>query len=271
MTKRIMRYAGNKLYLVPIINKLIEKCKITFDTYNEPFLGSGAIFYNLEYEFSNKILNDLDTNICLIHNAVKDFSFHNYKKMCIDVEKTFGNIKSDKQAYYNFRNFYNETYWNKRNDGGLYLLHLANSCINSMLRFGPNGMNQSFGNRILCLKEDEYNHCHNKLNNSVIHNKSYEEIIPKKLENTFLFLDPPYELKEMTYNNGFKLNMFLEILKTVECKNSIICYTDVESDLSDELLNYGFKKILIRNMRNISPNRKEEIITKEVMYVKIYK
>ena len=117
MTKRIMRYAGNKLYLVPIINKLIEKCNMPFETYIEPFLGSGAIFYNLEYEFSNKILNDLDTNICLIHNAVKDFSFHDYNNMCIDVEKTFGNIKKDKQAYYNFRNFYNETYWNKRNDG----------------------------------------------------------------------------------------------------------------------------------------------------------
>jgi len=63
MTKRIMRYAGNKLYLVPIINKLIEKCNMTFETYIEPFLGSGAIFYNLEYDFSNNILNDLDSLI----------------------------------------------------------------------------------------------------------------------------------------------------------------------------------------------------------------
>ena len=31
------------------ITKLLEKCNMTFETYIEPFLGSGAIFYNLEY------------------------------------------------------------------------------------------------------------------------------------------------------------------------------------------------------------------------------
>lgn len=266
---KAFNYAGIKDFLIPNINLLISDYNLKY--YIEPFIGSGAIFYNINKSFNKYIINDLDKNIFLMHNAIKKYSYKEYKNKVNYVLNTFGDIKSNKEAYYNFRNFYNIEYYNKDNDiAGLFLIQLANSCINSMLRFSKNGMNQSYGNRHYIITEDVYNKLHEKLQNTIITNYSYEKIINLnvKYNDCLLFLDPPYEFKEMTYNNNFHLNSFIDILKSIKGANTIICYTDVESVLSDTLLNYGFDKQIIRQMKNISPNRKEEIITNEIMYFK---
>jgi hypothetical protein len=51
--------------------------------------------------------------------------------------------------------------------------------------------------------------------------------------------------------------------------NSLIVYTDIENDVSDQLLNYGYEKIIIREMKSTSPNRKNENTTgNEVAYIR---
>jgi hypothetical protein len=72
----------------------------------------------------------------------------------------------------------------------------------------------------------------------------------------------------MTYNHSFKLSEFLNIIKSINGKNLLIAYTDVENEKSDILLQYRFQKDVIREMKNISPNRKQEEIFNEVIYFK---
>ena len=255
------KYSGNKTFLSDYINDIIEKVIPEYKNYFEPFLGSGAIFYNLN-NFDNKksfYLNDKDEYIYRIHNAISKAKYSDYEKCWTIINKTFGNIKEDKNAYYNFRNSWNLKFntgtYNKI-ISGLYLLILSSSCINSMLRFGPTGMNQSFGHRKTILSEEEFNHFKNRISNAQITNKDFFNIFSniQTYSNSIIFLDPPYQYREMTYNNGFNVKKFIDSIKNPQkyAKNMLV----LENPISNELLNWGWKRELIREMVSTSPNRK---------------
>jgi site-specific DNA-adenine methylase len=269
---KIFNYAGIKKFIIDVVNDLIRENCIDYKFYIEPFIGSGSIFYNLE-NIRPALINDFDFNIVNMHKSVLTYDYSEYLELNEWILKTFGDIKSNKEAYYSFRNSWNERYWssilNKEfGKSGLELLFLASSCINSMLRFGPNGMNQSFGNRYYVIPETNYNNIKNRLLKCKITNLSYENIVPKELHSVVMFLDPPYADREISYNHGFDQYKFLEYLKTVSGINSFIMYTDYENKFSDELLKFGYEKKILRTMRNISPNRSSEFTGNEVIYFK---
>lgn len=60
---RLLRYSGSKLNFIDKINPIISESKAKH--YYEPFIGSGAVFINLNKEFDSYHINDLDKN--LIH------------------------------------------------------------------------------------------------------------------------------------------------------------------------------------------------------------
>jgi len=144
---KFMRYQGSKDHFVPEFNKLYEKTNKNI--FCELFLGSGAIFINCQDSFDEYILNDNNENIMSIWNAVIKFTYNDFMNVKKFIFDKFGDIKTNKEAYYKFRNWYNENiHFSGKTEKGICLYYLANSCINSMLRFGPNGMNQSYGNRL---------------------------------------------------------------------------------------------------------------------------
>jgi DNA adenine methylase Dam len=278
---RVFKYSGNKLFIVPVINEFISKVLgNSWDKFYEPFCGSAAIFYNLD-NWEDKIcyLNDFDFNITLMHNCVKSHNYETYIKLVNGIKVCFGDIKTDKEAYYACRNYFNKTYFEKIKNkeftpGGLMLIVLANSCLNSMLRFSSNGMNQSFGNRSFTIPEESWNDMKKRLENTIITNLSWEDVLPNKLEDSVVFLDPPYVDRPMTYNDKFNnFNNFINKLISLSGKNSLVFYTDIENNKSDTLLQFGFNKYVLRTMKSTSPNRKSgvEETGKEILYWKHFK
>lgn len=275
--RRLFRYSGNKLFLSNRVNQLIKEHLPDYLFYIEPFLGSGSIFYNLDsFEPISKtyLLSDVDPYIISMHKASMLFSYEQYRIALDYVQKTFGDIKTDKDAYYAFRKYYNEHY--DAHEAPLYLLMLANSCINSMLRFGPNGMNQSFGHRHYIVDEDTWNSCGTRIRHSNINQSNYKTLLScyEHICPTVYFLDPPYASKEMTYNRGFDRTEFIDFLKrqlTYRRKESLTLYTDIENEESDSLLKLGWEKETIRTMRTTCPSKSSEITGNEVLYYKITK
>lgn len=266
------KYAGNKAFLIANLNEKIGNEQ--YDVYMESFLGSGSLFYNLKNKFNQYILNDLDYNIVLMHRALQVYSYEDYMKIVSDVKTKFGDVKHNKNSFYAFRDWFNETYLDlickhdKTTNAGLYLLYLAGLVINSILRFGPNGMNQSFGNREYIIPEIMYNDMKNRLNykNCGICNTSYNCL--NIHDNSVMFFDPPYVNREISYNKKFDQNKFLTFLKNINGNHQLILYTDYENEKSDELLNFGFEKEVIRTMRSIAPSTNKLITGNEVLYWK---
>ena len=274
MKYRLFRYSGNKLFLVDKVNELIEKHQSNYMTYIEPFIGSGAIFYNLSNfsGFCDYFLSDINRDIVSMHSAVSRNFYYNYKAALYKVSQ-FGDIKENKEAYYNYRNWWNIEYFKKydKKDYGLYLLPLANSCINSMLRFGPKGMNQGFGHRHYAIDEETYRHCKSRLEVANIICCDYKDLLKNdyaKQKKTVFFFDPPYESRQMTYNAGFNRKEFLQQLLAIDNEDSLLMYTDIENEESDILLQHGWQKEIVRTMRTTSPSGSSEITGNEVIYYK---
>lgn len=265
---KFLRYQGSKEHIVSLVNNL-GLINSNYRRYVEPFVGSGTIFINLPDVFDEYIINDVDENIISMWSALKFFSYEAYQDTLDFINKTFGDIKENKQSYYNFREYYNKTYhFTDDMKKGLYLYFLTNSCINSMLRFGPNGMNQGFGNRLYFFTKFEYQTIQQKLKKTKIFNTDYSKIIRGRSD-CFIYLDPPYIERPTTYSNDFKEKQLIELIEIISHlngKNSIF-YSDIETKISDSLSNIGFTKITSKEMRNISPLRESEFIEQnEVLY-----
>jgi len=262
------RYSGSKQHLVKYINSIIPKEEDWF--YVESFLGSGAIFYNLENQFRWNYLTDIDKNIIRMHNCFKKYSYAQYKSVLDFVLDNFGDIKTDKEAYYKLRDCYNKSEWR---DKDLVLLMLSNSCINSMLRFGPNGMNQSWGNRHHIIPEDCWDNMKSRLEKATLKNLDYSSTFNMINQNNklswFVFLDPPYVDRFMVYENKFNRIDYLKSLISItcDCKNIKVVYSDIDNEESDMLLHYGFNKINSKILRNSAPYSKKELTKREVLYL----
>lgn len=246
------RYQGSKRHFVEKFNNLIINTKAS--RYIEPFVGSGAILFNLEREFDEYIINDVSKPVISIYYAFRDLSYDDYLNALDLTFQKFGDIKSDKDAYYKFRNWYNKEYhFTDKVEKGLFLHILANSCINSMLRFGPNGMNQSFGKRLYTISESDFNSVKIKLQKTVILNKDYKEVIKDSLD-SLIFLDPPYFERPTSYSNNFLENDLLEFLNTINHikKGNEIIYTDIYNNDTKKFINLPF--IETKMIRNTSPN-----------------
>lgn len=258
MKYRFFRYSGAKFEYTELVNPIINKSNKKI--YAEPFIGSGAILFNLEKEFDEYIINDIDKNITNIYKAFKNITYEEYLEKYNSVIETYGIFKAPvketelkeeaKANYYSFRNWFNENHWeNNTVDEGIYCFFLANMVINSMLRFGPNGMNQSFGNRFYTIDEETFNHIHKVLQKTTIYNGDYK-IILEKYPDAVYFLDPPYFSQESSYT-GFSEEQFIEFLELIKDKEYI--YTDILNDYNKDIEN----KKLIRDMRNTSPSSKK--------------
>lgn len=263
---RAFRYAGSKRHLISKLNMALRNVDTKDYVYLEPFFGSGTIYYNLDKTFKKVYINDIDKNIYNLHKCFC-YSYEDYLNILDYVQRSYGDIKCNETAYYNLRKDYN----NEQNDKNkcLKLLLLANSCMNSMLRFGPNGMNQSFGHCHYILNEDTWSHLKEKYYRASFSNDSYLACLDKAEDKNIIFVDPPYNERIMPYslNENYVRQDLLDRLVTLAYnKNNIVLYTDVDNSESDYLLDYGFKKVVTKELRNICPNRSSEKTANEVLY-----
>ena len=254
------RYSGSKVKYTDIINSFINNTKQ--DVYIEPFIGSGAVLFNLRKKFKHYIINDLDENIIKIYKTFKEIDYKDYLNELDYVKKNFNftpsktlradtltktQIKDYKTAYYNFRDYFNKNYWNTNTTKeGIYLHFLANSCINSFFRFGPNGFNAAYGFRFYKIPENEFNIIKEKLKKTEILNEDYKNINEKGL----YFLDPPYFMRDSSYS-GFNQTDMIEFINYI--KNKEYVYTDIINDYNKNL-----KNIIIREISGSSPSGEKQ-------------
>jgi len=244
MKNRFFTYSGSKFKYTELINPIINKTNKNI--YAEPFVGSGAILFNLEKD---------------IYKTFKNIEYEYFKEKEKFILDKFGFFKAKhmdieskneaKENYYNFRNWFNKNYWNTNSiEEGIYCYMLSNMVINSMLRFGPNGMNQSFGNRYYMIDEKTFSNIKNILEKTTIMNGDYKEVF-RLYPDSLFFLDPPYFSQDSSYK-GFTEAQFKEFLDLIKDKEYI--YTDILNEHNSFLDN----KILVRNMSSTAPSSSKQ-------------
>lgn len=90
-----VKWAGGKRQLLPIISEHIPK---KFDRYFEPFLGGGAVFFNLfsKEKKSKWNISDLNSDLVLSYLTIRD----NVKELITSLECHAKNYSKNQSDYY---------------------------------------------------------------------------------------------------------------------------------------------------------------------------
>jgi len=138
----------------------------------------------------------------------------------------------------------------------LFFYLVGQSCINSILRFGPNGFNQGWGDRgeSLTLTSENFYRIKHKLSKAHIQIADYQKLFKEFGDdpNALWFIDPPYlETNHLYGSDGFTEDSFLAEL--LQLKGKII-YTDMYTEKKEEILK-DWRIIKLRDLISIRPDK----------------
>ena len=129
--KPMVKWSGGK---GDEIDKFIQYIPTDYDTYLEPFVGGGAVYFNL---CPNKsVITDVHTELIDFYKAIKN-------NKSIDIYNFMNNHPNDETTYYDVRN---NMEINDYLDNAKRFFYQRKTCYRGMLRYNSSGkFNIPFG------------------------------------------------------------------------------------------------------------------------------
>ncbi|MDR0376849.1 MAG: DNA adenine methylase [Spirochaetaceae bacterium] len=209
LVKPFLKWAGGKRQLLPEIKKYIPK-DINNYTYYEPFMGAGAVLFDLQPK--KAVINDFNTQLILTYTVIKE----NVEELII-VLKNYKNM-NDEKYYYEIRNLDRDsTTFNTltNTEKAARLIFLNKTCFNGLYRVNSQGLfNVPYGrykNPAIC-EELVLRQISNYLNTNEIKivNVDFEQAVLDAANNSFIYFDPPYHSQNKTNFTGYHADGFGE-------------------------------------------------------------
>jgi len=179
-------------------------------TYFEPFLGAGAVFFDLQPK--KAVINDFNGQLILTYNVIKD----NIDELAALLNKY--QKKNDENNFYKIRNIDREPEkFNKLSniEKAARLIFLNKTCFNGLYRVNSQGFfNVPYGkykNPAIC-EEIILRRISSYLNTSKINilNCDFENAVSTADKMSFVYFDPPYHSPDKTNFTGYQANGFDE-------------------------------------------------------------
>ena len=197
--KPFVKWAGGKSQL---LDEIREKYPSRIEKYCEPFVGGGAVLFDvLQKSHPEQVLiNDINAELINTYAQIKNNCEemisqlsdlqNNYKEHSLDENKAF---------FYSKRDRYNELKVNGNDAENLekaaLFIFLNKTCFNGLYRVNAKGLfNVPFNNAknpLLC-DEDNLRACSELLQNVEMTVGDYKECKSFIDEKTFVYIDPPY-------------------------------------------------------------------------------
>ena len=185
--KPFVKWVGGKRQLLKQFRDLGLYPPENFDpitnTYFEPFVGGGAVFFDLLPETA--CLSDLNNELVVTYNVIKN-----------DVENLIKSLKKhklDKEYFLKIR-AQNPEKLSDLNTASRFI-YLNRTCFNGMYRVNSKGgFNVPFGkytNPLIC-DESNLRKASKALKNVEIKKQDYKEVLKKTKKGDFVYFDPPY-------------------------------------------------------------------------------
>lgn len=272
MTKTIkpfVGWAGGKSQLLPEIETEIERAG-QFDTYYEPFVGGGAVLFDLLpqkaviNDYNQELINayctirdnlpNLLTELSKLHNSKDDF----YKIRAWDREPDYANLSKAKKA--------------------ARFIYLAKTCFNSLYRVNRKGyFNTPYGRKrtIQIVDQDNLTAISQYLNDNevAITSGDFAKVLAQVKPNSLVYLDPPYvpltATASFTSYTSVGFNKSDQECLAQSCKHlDQIGAKFIASNSDTELVHELYQQFNIRTVyakRNINANGKKRGAVAEVL------
>lgn len=183
-----LKWAGGKRWFAANHKGLIPK---NFNKYIEPFVGSGALFFDIQPE--SALLADLNGELINLYSVIRDKP----KELAIKMWQHHKN--HDKEYYYKMRSMVCKTDLTK----AARTLYLNRTCWNGLYRVNLSGeFNVPKGTKDKVVVEtDNFPLLSSVLKDVELKCQDFEASIDSAVAGDFLFIDPPYTVAHN--NNGF--------------------------------------------------------------------
>lgn len=260
-TYPIVKWVGGKRQLM---FELIKNMPKSYNRYFEPFIGGGALFFELQPE--QAYISDMNEELINLYSIVRD----NVYELIEDLSKH----EVSKEYFLELRNIdRTEKYTELSNvERASRFIYLNRTCFNGMYRVNSQGQfNVPFGHyknpRII--DENNLLNCSELLKKTEIKCADFSEILTKVKKGDFVYFDPPYvplnETSSFTSytKDGFDIDMQFKLRDVCDELDSMgvkFMLSNSDTKLVNELYeNYEIKKVFASRQINANADGRGKI------------
>jgi DNA adenine methylase len=249
MSLPFLKWAGGKTQLLPELRKLYP---LNFDKYYEPFLGGGAVFFDLKPK--NYLISDSNPELINTYKTIAT----KHK----EVVKKLSKMKNSEEYFYKVRELKFEDL--DKIEAAARTIYLNRTCFNGLYRVNKSGQfNVPYGRykNPNFIQEERLLSASKLLSANKIRQMTFEKLRDIKIsKNDFIFFDPPYvplegyaDFKRYTkeqfhFDSQEKL---AELFKSLASQGVKLILTNSNTDIVRNLYK-GFDYKVIDTKRNIN-------------------
>lgn len=268
--KPFVKWAGGKRQ---IIDKLMKFVPDEFDTYYEPFIGGGALLFELAPK--KAVINDSNVELMNVYKCIKDEV--KFTKMCNELNHY--EAKHSKDFYLEIRSLdRDKSKFHRIADyrRAVRTVYLNKSCFNGLYRVNSkNEFNVPFNKKLKVNTYDGQNlgiiHSYLNFNDVKILSVDFEEAVRDCKKGDFIYFDPPYDSDKGVFNSytedGFgkeDQKRLADVYKKLADRGCYVMLSNHNTRLVQEL--YGeFNIHVIEAKRSINANGKKRGKVEEVI------
>jgi len=207
LIKPYLKWAGGKRQLLAEIKKNLPEDLNNY-TYYEPFVGAGAVFFELQPP--KAVINDFNGQLMLTYTVIKG----NVEDLILLLKKHMKN--NNKEYFYETRNMDRDhVKFNSLSDieKAARLIFLNKTCFNGLYRVNSKGLfNVPYGrykNPAIC-EDNVLRQISAYLNSNEISilTDDFERAVLTADKKSFIYFDPPYHSQDKTNFTGYHANGF---------------------------------------------------------------
>ena len=202
--KPFVKWAGGKRQ---IIDKLLKLVPEEYNTYYEPFVGGGALLFELSPKTA--VINDSNKELMNVYKMIStDKGYEEVVKLLNTYEK-----KHNEKFFYQIRNQdKDKEKFSKLTaaERAARTIYLNKTCFNGLYRVNSKGeFNVPFNKKLKVNTYDSENmilaYVYFQANNITMLNTDFEEAVSTAKKGDFIYFDPPYDSE-----NGDTFNSYTE-------------------------------------------------------------
>jgi len=260
-TYPIVKWAGGKRQLM---FELLKNMPKTYNRYFEPFIGGGALFFEVRPE--NAYISDVNEELINLYQVIKN-----------DVYALMEELKKhevSKEYFLKLRDIDRTPKYKKFSDvqKASRFIYLNRTCFNGLYRVNSQGQfNVPFGHyknpRII--DENNLLNCSRLLQKTQIMNADFSKILNHARKGDFVYFDPPYvplnETSSFTSytKEGFDLDMQFKLREVCDELDSMgvkFLLSNSDTKITNELYeNYNIKKVFASRAINSNAHGRGKI------------
>lgn len=292
LAKPFLKWAGGKGQLISMFRDFypVELKTGEIKNYYEPFIGGGAVFFDVvqQYKVESAFLYDINPELILTYRVIQQDVFKlievlsSYRKW---YEKS--DEKAQNELFYNIRDEFNkdlhQTNFSKYNESwfkrAAQIIFLNKTCFNGLFRFNQKGEFNVPAGRYKnpkILDEQNLLKVSKLLSVAEIRNAGFESVEQDISGNAFVYFDPPY--RPISKTSGFTSYSSFKFGDTEQLKladlfnrlhekgiklmlsNSDPKNNDPEDHFFDEIYkDFKIARIPARRMINSNPAKRDAI------------